>query len=116
MRAARRHKNSLVLGAACLMPRPSCAVFSIAKCQHKNREERAQMPKVRVAGFSVSLDGFSAGIEQSLSDPLGKRGTEIFQWYIHTRSCRSMHGQEGVSVGDIHDEFAHRAMDNFGAS
>ena len=44
------------------------------------------MSKVRVAGFSVSLDGFSAGIEQSLSDPLGKRGTEIFQWFFHTRS------------------------------
>jgi hypothetical protein len=38
------------------------------------------MPKVRVAGFGVSLDGFSAGIEQSLNDPLGKRGPEIFQW------------------------------------
>jgi hypothetical protein len=40
------------------------------------------MSKVRVAGFSVSLDGFSAGIEQNLGDPLGKRGTEIFQWYF----------------------------------
>ena len=76
---------------------------------------KAHMPKVRVAGFSVSLDGFSAGIEQSLSDPLGKRGTEIFQWYIHTRSFRSMLGQEGGSVGNIDDEFARRAMDNFGA-
>ena len=73
------------------------------------------MSKVRVAGFSVSLDGFSAGIEQSLSDPLGKRGAEIFQWYVHTQSFRSMHGQEGGSAGDIDDEFAHRAMDNFGA-
>ena len=32
------------------------------------------MSKVRVAGFGLSLDGFSAGIEQSLSDPLGSRG------------------------------------------
>jgi dihydrofolate reductase len=73
------------------------------------------MPKVRVAGFSVSLDGFSAGVEQSLTDPLGKCGTEMFQWYFHTRSFRSMHGQEGGSVGDIDDQFAHRAMDNFGS-
>lgn len=74
------------------------------------------MSKVRVAGFSVSLDGFSAGIEQSLSDPLGKRGTEIFQWFFHTRTFRSMHGQEGESsAGGVDDEFAHRAMDNFGA-
>jgi dihydrofolate reductase len=75
------------------------------------------MSKVRVAGFSVSLDGFSAGVEQSLSDPLGKRGTDIFQWYFHTRSFRSMHGQEheGGSDGNIDDRFAQQAMDNFGA-
>jgi dihydrofolate reductase len=72
------------------------------------------MPKVRVAGFSVSLDGFSAGIEQSLSDPLGKRGTEIFQWFFRTRAFRSMHGQEG-GAADTDNEFARRAMENFGA-
>ena len=32
------------------------------------------MTKVRVAGFSVSIDGFGAGPEQSLSDPLGEAG------------------------------------------
>jgi hypothetical protein len=72
------------------------------------------MSKVRVAGFGVSLDGFSAGIEQSLSDPLGKRGTEIFQWFFHTKTFATMHGDGGGSV-DLDDEFAHRAMDNFGA-
>ena len=73
------------------------------------------MSKVRVAGFSVSLDGFSAGIEQSLDDPLGKRGTEIFAWCFHTRSFCSMHGQEGGTTGDVDDMFAQRAMENFGA-
>ena len=72
------------------------------------------MPKVRVAGFSVSLDGFSAGIEQSLTDPLGKRGTEIFQWFFRTKSFCAMHGKEGGTV-DIDDEFARRALENFGA-
>ena len=33
------------------------------------------MSKVRVAGLGVSLDGFSAGTEQSLKDPLGKGGS-----------------------------------------
>jgi dihydrofolate reductase len=70
--------------------------------------------KVRVAGFSVSLDGFSAGPEQSLNDPLGKRGQEIFQWFFHTRSFCAMHGQEGGLV-DEDDVFARRAMENFGA-
>ena len=72
------------------------------------------MSKVRVAGFGISLDGFGAGTEQGLDDPLGKRGTELFQWFFLTRSFRTMHGQEGGSVG-VDDGFAYRAMDNFGA-
>src|ERR1700716_2064764 len=72
------------------------------------------MPKVRVAGFGVSLDGFSAGAEQSLNDPLGKRGPEIFQWFFHTKTFCAMHGQEGGSI-DMDDEFARRSMENFGA-
>jgi len=85
------------------------------KSQQNHIEGEVGMSKVRVAGFGVSLEGFSAGVEQSLSDPPGKRGTEIFQWFFHTRSFRSMHGQEGGSVGDIDDRFAQQAMDNFGA-
>jgi len=72
------------------------------------------MPKVRVAGFGVSLDGFSAGTEQSLNDPLGKRGPEIFQWFFHTKTFSAMLGQEGGSI-DVDDEFARRSMENFGA-
>jgi dihydrofolate reductase len=72
------------------------------------------MSKVRVAGFGVSLDGFSAGIEQSLDDPLGKRGPEIFQWFFHTRTFRSMLGKEGGST-DVDDGFARQSMENFGA-
>jgi dihydrofolate reductase len=72
------------------------------------------MPKVRVAGFGVSLDGFSAGTEQSIDNPLGKRGPEIFQWFFHTKTFHAMQGQDGGST-DIDDEFAFRSMDNFGA-
>lgn len=72
------------------------------------------MSKVRVAGFGVSLDGFSAGPEQSVNDPLGKRGTDVFQWFFHTKTFRAMNGQEGGST-DVDNEFAHRAMENFGA-
>lgn len=72
------------------------------------------MTKVRVAGFGVSMDGFSAGPEQSLNDPLGKRGPEIFQWFFHTQTFRAMQGKVGGSV-DVDNDFAHRAMENFGA-
>jgi dihydrofolate reductase len=72
------------------------------------------MPKVRVAGFGVSFDGFSAGPEQGLNDPLGKRGPEIFQWFFHTKTFCAMHGQQDGSI-DTDDEFARRAMENLGA-
>jgi dihydrofolate reductase len=76
---------------------------------------RTAMPKVRVAGFGVSFDGFSAGPEQTLSDPLGKRGPEIFQWFFHTKTFRAMHGELGSGTAGIDDDFARRAMENFGA-
>ena len=51
------------------------------------------MTKVRVAGFSVSFDGFGAGPEQSLENPLGKRGQELHPWFIRTRSFQAMFGK-----------------------
>jgi dihydrofolate reductase len=72
------------------------------------------MTKIRVAGFGVSVDGFGAGIEQSLDDPLGNRGPELFQWFFPTRSFRAMQGASGGETGPDND-FAQRAMDGFGA-
>jgi dihydrofolate reductase len=72
------------------------------------------LSRVRVAGFSVSVDGFGAGPEQSLEHPLGKTGPELFQWFFPTRSFRAMHGGEGGSTGRD-DEFARRSMTGFGA-
>jgi len=72
------------------------------------------MGKVRVAGFAVSLDGFGAGPEQSLQDPLGKRGEELHEWFFPTKTFRAMLGQEGGSEG-VDDDYARRSMDGFGA-
>jgi dihydrofolate reductase len=72
------------------------------------------MTKVKVAGFGVSLDGFSAGPEQSLENPLGVRGPEIFQWFFPTRTFRQMQGKDDGDTGPD-DAFARRAMDGFGA-
>ncbi len=72
------------------------------------------MGRVRVAGFSVSLDGFGAGPEQSLQDPLGKRGQEMHRWLVGTKSFKSMFGADGGSEG-VDDTFAHRSMEGFGA-
>ena len=73
------------------------------------------MSKVRVAGFSVSLDGYGAGPEQSLEAPLGKRGQEMFSWFFHTKSFREMVGKEGGTTEGVDAEFARLAMHNFGA-
>ena len=70
--------------------------------------------KIKVAGFGVSLDGFGAGIDQSLENPLGKHGPELFQWFFPTRTFRAMQGGEGGDTGPD-DVFAHRSMDGFGA-
>lgn len=72
------------------------------------------MGRVRVAGFTVSLDGFGAGPEQSLQDPLGKGGPELHRWLVGTRMFKTMIGQDGGSDG-VDDAFARRSMDGFGA-
>ena len=72
------------------------------------------MTRVRVAGFSVSIDGFGAGPSQSIDDPLGKRGLELHEWFLGTRTYRAMNGEEGGSDG-VDEQFAARSMAGFGA-
>ena len=71
-------------------------------------------PIVRVSGFAVSLDGFSAGPHQSLENPLGIRGPELFAWFFHTRTFKQMQGAEGGTTG-VDDDFARKGMENVGA-
>ncbi|KQZ13579.1 deaminase [Mesorhizobium sp. Root554] len=72
------------------------------------------MPKVRVCGFAISLDGFGAGPEQSLQNPLGKRGEELHQWFFPTKTFRAMVGKEGGTTG-IDEQYGAAAMSGFGA-
>jgi dihydrofolate reductase len=72
------------------------------------------MSKVRVGGFTISLDGFGAGPEQTLEHPLGRRGRELHQWLFGTRFFKSMIGQDGGSEG-VDQAYADRAMSGFGA-
>ena len=72
------------------------------------------MGKVRVAGFTLSIDGFGAGPEQSLADPLGKGGRELHQWMFGTRMFHDMIGKPGGETG-IDNDYAQRSMAGFGA-
>src|SRR3954462_12929359 len=76
--------------------------------------EEKRVGRVKVGGFSISLDGFGAGPEQSLQDPLGKRGKELHGWFFGTKTFKAMVGAEGGSDG-VDEQFAHRGMDGFGA-
>jgi dihydrofolate reductase len=73
------------------------------------------MAKVKVAAFAVSLDGFGAGPDQSLENPLGKRGTELHQWFFPTHVFQSMHGGGGKGTAGTDNDFAARSFENTGA-
>jgi hypothetical protein len=53
------------------------------------------MPKLRVHNIAVSVDGYAAGPDQSLDNPLGVGGTRLHEWAFATRSAREMHGMDG---------------------
>ena len=72
------------------------------------------MSRLRVQSFAVSLDGFGAGPEQSLQNPLGVRGPELMEWFFHTRFWRAMHQQDGGEAGVDH-AIAEQGFANIGA-
>ena len=72
------------------------------------------MTKLRVNAFAVSLDGYGAGLEQSLADPMGRGGMALHGWAFGTRTLRRMFGQEGGATG-IDDGYAARGMAGLGA-
>ena len=72
------------------------------------------MSRLRVASFSVSLDGFGAGPSQSLENPLGVNGPEMFGWFFPTRTFQAMHGGEGGETG-VDDDFAKKGFEGVGA-
>ena len=72
------------------------------------------MSKVRVASFSVSLDGYGAGPDQDLQNPMGVGGMVLHAWAFPTRTFKKMHGAEGGSTG-VDETFAARGFENVGA-
>jgi dihydrofolate reductase len=72
------------------------------------------MTRVRVECFSISLDGYGAGPDQSVDDPLGIGGESLHDWLVSARSWRQHHGMEGGTEG-IDDDFAARGHRGVGA-
>ncbi len=72
------------------------------------------MARLRVLAFSYTLDGFSAGPDQSLKNPLGVNGGEMMEWAFPTRAFRKMQGLEGGETG-VDNRMAEKGFDNIGA-
>jgi len=74
------------------------------------------MSKVKVAAYSLSLDGFGAGPEQSLENPMGKGAMEIHSWVFPTQTFQQMHGDAKTQgTTGIDNDFATRSFENIGA-
>lgn len=72
------------------------------------------MARLRVHGFSISLDGYGAGPRQDRQHPLGIGGEQLHEWLVATRTFRQMQGGDGGSTG-IDDDFAAHGVEGIGA-
>jgi len=73
------------------------------------------MSKLKVQSFSISLDGYGAGPNQSLQNPLGERGEQLHTWFRGTRTFQRMLGDETKGTDGPDEDFAARGFDNIGA-
>jgi dihydrofolate reductase len=57
------------------------------------------MSRLLVKTFSISIDGYGAGPNQDLQNPLGVGGPELFDWFFRTRMWQRMHGHADGETG-----------------
>lgn len=73
------------------------------------------MSRLRIESFTISLDGFGAGPNQSLENPLGIGGTSLHGWAFATRTFQKvLLGGAGGETG-VDDDFAQRGFTGVGA-
>ncbi|WP_316978089.1 dihydrofolate reductase family protein [Shumkonia mesophila] len=72
------------------------------------------MPRLRVHCFAISVDGYGAGPNQDLDNPLGAGGEALHEWVVVTRTFRQLFGQEGGTTG-VDDDFAAKGFADIGA-
>ena len=73
------------------------------------------MTRVRVESFTISLDGYGAGPDQSVDHPLGVGGTELHEWAIPTRTFQRALFDKSEGTTGIDEDFASRGFRNVGA-
>lgn len=62
----------------------------------------------------MSIDGFGAGLDQDLQNPLGVGGVALMEWFFPTRTWQQMHGNEGGETG-VDDDIAAQGLAGIGA-
>ena len=80
------------------------------------------MSRLRVNAFAISIDGFGAGPDQALENPMGVGGMALHQWVFGTKTFQKMHADFAGSLIDgkgdaegVDDRFAARGFENLGA-
>jgi dihydrofolate reductase len=73
------------------------------------------MSKLRVQSFSLSIDGYGAGPDQTLDNPIGVGGLDMMKWALATRTFQKMHGSGLDGTTGIDEDFAQRGFRNVGA-
>jgi dihydrofolate reductase len=72
------------------------------------------MSKLRVHCFAISVDGYGAGPNQDLANPMGVGGIALHQWAFSTRTTQQMYGDGGGETG-IDNDFVAHGFANIGA-
>src|SRR6266478_2397515 len=72
------------------------------------------MSKLRVHNFAISLDGYGAGPNQDMENPLGLGGLALHEWLLATRTFGKLYG-DGDGTTGVDDEFADGGFRNIGA-
>jgi dihydrofolate reductase len=73
------------------------------------------MSKLRVHSFSVSLDGYGAGPDQSREEPLGRGGEALHEWLFPTQTFQQLQRSPKPGTTGPDDEFAAQGFENLGA-
>jgi dihydrofolate reductase len=75
-----------------------------------------------VNAFSISIDGYAAGPDQALDNPMGVGGMALHQWVLGTKTFQKIHADfagdllsDKVGREDVDDTFAARGFENLGA-
>lgn len=76
------------------------------------------MSRLRVSGFTISIDGYGAGPDQSLDAPLGVGGEALHEWLASTRTFLGLYpdpAAAAVGRSGVDDDFAARGFAQVGA-